>query len=180
MAHGPDTEELLKRINSLNKYRWIKNIKKYECQLILNGLNITSIPKLPSNIQYLVCSNTPITELPELPPNLIGLECDNTLITSLPKLPPNLVLLSCSHTKLTELPELPKTLEGLYCPFRAFSIKNENKYFHKDNENIYIYEADNIKEYYQRWKEEQIKNRCQERCAIIKKELILKIWHPYI
>lgn len=66
MAHGPDTDELMRRIRSCNN------------KLDLTGLNITRLPTLPSRLKRLDCSNTPLTTLPTLPSGLKSLDCSNT------------------------------------------------------------------------------------------------------
>lgn len=66
MAYGPDTEELLKRIQNCN------------ADLDVVGLHITSLPELPAGLQRLDCSRTQITSLPELPATLQFLYCYRT------------------------------------------------------------------------------------------------------
>jgi Leucine-rich repeat (LRR) protein len=61
------------------------------------------------------CSRTPLTSLPKLPVELESLRCSDTQITSLPELPVGLKALSCSNTQITEFPELPVGLKELYC-----------------------------------------------------------------
>ncbi len=103
MAHGPDTEELLRRIANATT------------QLNISILNITSLPKLPDGLEILHCHNTRITSLPNLPARLQELDCHDTQITSLPKLPDGLRELDCSYTQITSLPKLPDGLRNLYC-----------------------------------------------------------------
>ena len=98
MAHGPDTGELLRRINRCNQLLRIL----CKCNDILNVsyLNITSLPTLPSSIRELKCSYTQLTTLPTLPSGLTHLYCSHTPLTTLPDLPSGLKYLNCSHTPL--------------------------------------------------------------------------------
>jgi Leucine-rich repeat (LRR) protein len=105
MAHGPDTVELLRRINSGNPV------------VDLTGLNITSLPSLLNkvNVTTLICCKTQLTALPDLPPNLTKLSCRANKLTTLPVLPPTLVSLYCDNNQLTTLPVLPPGIVSLYC-----------------------------------------------------------------
>jgi hypothetical protein len=89
MAHGPDTAELLRRIANI-----------HDNKLDVSGLNITSLPDLPSELQKLYCSNTNLTILPALPSGLQILECANTNITTLLDLPSGLQKFWCDNTLL--------------------------------------------------------------------------------
>ena len=104
MAHGKDTDILLERI---------LNIK--DGKLVLECLDITSIPALPSNLTELHCSETKITSLPDLPSSLTYLDCSYTQITFLPDLPSGLTHLDCQDTPITSLPDLPFGLTKLDC-----------------------------------------------------------------
>lgn len=198
MAHGPDTEELLRRIANIQNG-----------QLTVNGLNITSLPPLPSDLKILKCSHTritsipelpfgfealncfstPITSLPELPstleglncagtqitslpdslpPNLEELYCDYTEVTTLPKLPPTLKYLSCNYTQITVLPELPSNLQAFACHHTPLIIPK------RDGEKYAGYNAR-----WNEWREEQAsKKRCQERSKAIHEELVAAAWAP--
>ena len=88
MAHGPDTRELLRRIQECDK------------ELHLMGLNITSLPELPDRIELLDCSFTNLMYLPKLPNRLIYLYIHVTPITVLPELPKRLRRVCCEETPL--------------------------------------------------------------------------------
>ena len=137
MAHGSDTSELLTRI---------ANIKAGI--LHISGLNITSLPDLPSTVRLLYCDNTSLKSLPELPPGITMLSCDNTPLESLPELPSSLKVLSCNNTHLAI-----KRNKGE-------SIKN------------YSARWEILRE------EEASKKRCKERSSAIKEELIMEVMHP--
>jgi hypothetical protein len=173
MAHGPETEELLRRIRVCNGET-----------LIVSGLNITSLPSLPPNLEYLycygtnitelpplpdtlvylICSNTNITEFPPLPDTIKGLACDDTAIVELPSLPNTLEYISCDRTNITELPPLPDTLEYLYCSGCPLIIQR------KEDESIQAYSA--------RWEEWRNMKRIQERCRAVRDDVLAAALHP--
>ena len=156
MAHGPDTDELLRRVADATT------------RLDVSGLNITSLPDLPSDLKRLDCNNTQLTSLPTLPSSLVWLICSYTSITSLPTLPSGLIYLDCYFTNITSLPTLPSSLIYLYCFYNSLRI------YQNKNESIHDYE--------QRWKpireEDASKKRCQDRCFAIRNELMAAAWDP--
>lgn len=86
-----------------------------ETTLILNDLNLNSLPPLPKNLKRLHCSDNNLTSLPALPENLTVLRINSNKLTSLPTLPNSLVILQCDNNTLTNLPTLPEHLIELYC-----------------------------------------------------------------
>ncbi len=176
MAYGPDTEELLKRINHHTKW------------LYIGDLNIYTLPKLPDRIVNLQCGwaplsflfelpsklkvlnliNSPLTFLPELPDGLKYLDCCGSQLTSLPKLPSSLEYLDCRHTHLTSLPKLPDSLKRLYCTNTPLDLPMK--------------QSETTQEYKLRrkaWREEQKSmKRIKKRNNILKEEIIMKAWHP--
>lgn len=130
MAHGPDTDRLLYRIQNI-----VKNPNKSRCSLEIQNLDIWSLPKLPhgithlycyntqlreiyhlpATIKYLNCKNTPLTHLGALPNGLKELHCDSTNLRSLPELPASLVYLDCSLSDIREIPTLPLKLQSFFC-----------------------------------------------------------------
>jgi hypothetical protein len=123
MAHGPDTRILLQRIAQAERDLDVSGLNITSLPELPTGLytlscyntHITSLPKLPALLWKLQCWNTPLTSLPKLPTRLMHLDCHQTQITSLPELPDSLQVLSCSYTPLTTLPELPAGLQRLFC-----------------------------------------------------------------
>jgi hypothetical protein len=109
MAHGPDTEELLRRLETAKRTKVLKTGSLW------NGLNIDSLPPLPEDLQELHCNNCGIRELPPLPRTLQKLYCQGTLLTTLPELPDGLIALVCYNTPVASLPRLPTTLLDLTC-----------------------------------------------------------------
>lgn len=128
MAHGPDTNELLRDVERANTTGMLSiwlNITNLPPlpdtlkELSIYHTPITSLPTLPSTLEKLILIETLITELPLLPSTLKKLYINplhNLGITQLPPLPPTLVYLSCiTNYSLTELPPLPSSLQKLYC-----------------------------------------------------------------
>jgi Leucine-rich repeat (LRR) protein len=177
MAHGADTEELLRRIANC----------KYGI-LNVSFLNITSLPELPSGLQELHCYNTPLTSLPELPSELQQLYCYNTQITILPKLPSGLQVLSCYNTQITSLPDLPSGLKALYCQYNQLTALPELpsglKGLFCDNCPLILQrgEGESIHDYNLRWRawreEKASKARTLVRTEAIKEDLMAEVWHP--
>jgi Leucine-rich repeat (LRR) protein len=110
MDHGPDTEELLRRVAAAaaREPPLIPSLR-------VDGLRIHSLPPLPENLMELWCYRTQISELPPLPAGLLVLHCMETQVKSLPPLPPKLRFLICCKTAVKSLPELPTSLVHLDC-----------------------------------------------------------------
>lgn len=176
LQHGPDTEELLKRIADC------------DTKLRVNNLRIHSLPELPVRIQELYCHNTPLTSLPELHEGLISLDCDDTPMTSLSQLPTTLKFLCCSCTKLTSLPELPTGLIELAINDTQISLLPElpvsllKLYTWDTSLLIQRNIGEPLKDYKSRWatwREEQAsKKRIQERAKVLKEEIAMEAWKP--
>lgn len=114
------------------KWIHIGNVNK---ELNLSNLKLTSLPKIPSEVKYLVCIDNYITKIEELPTELVSLNiskndilelcplppklnylnCYNNKLSKLPSLPLHLNFLNCGRNLLTELPSLPKNLTNLIC-----------------------------------------------------------------
>ena len=111
MAHGPDTDELLRRIAAgdtrLNNY----------------DMEITSLPAtLPLNLLHLNINDIQLTELPPLPHGLQTLNVYSNQLTRLPALPNTLISLFCGYNQLTALPDLPATLKQLACDKNQLTV----------------------------------------------------------
>lgn len=100
-----------KHIYDLNGVQYFDNLK----YLICNSNNLSSLPKLPSNLLELDCSSNTLSSLPTLPPGLKKLYCTGNTLTSLPALPGTITILWCSINNLTSLPTLPGSLQNLRC-----------------------------------------------------------------
>ena len=195
--YGQDTKELLRRIANIQDGR-----------LDVSRLNITSLPELPSGLQDLWCEHSPLRSLPELPAKLKELWCWNTQLTSLPSLPSSLEVLRCNDTPLKTLPNLPPNLRVLLCyrtqlaslpnlPDRLtcldiyrtqitilpelptglndLSCSNTPLIIQQNfGETLQAY---NLR--WRAWREEQAsKKRSQERCSLLKEDIIAEVWHP--
>lgn len=79
--------------------------------------NLSRLPKLPSSLKALGCSNNSgLQVLPELPNSLKTLSFYGNKFISLPRLPSSLLFLGCSKSpNLEALPELPKSMWGFFC-----------------------------------------------------------------
>lgn len=77
--------------------------------LYLMGMNLHTVPPLPSHMDILRLDNNFLTELPQLSDNLFFLSVNENQLTSLPKLPAEISYVHARHNKLREMPEY---LEG--------------------------------------------------------------------
>jgi hypothetical protein len=166
MAHGEDTDELLRRVKN------IMYCDIYE-GLVLDvwDLNITSLPKNLPDLTSLGCSFTGVREIPYLP-NLTELCCCKNMVTTIPYFPklrslslngsmvtelpylPNLEVLHCYNTNIREFPYLPN-LRVLNCePKKKLAIQ-------VDQNNLKISRLRQI-----------------ERCKTMKEDLMAAAWHP--
>ncbi len=99
-------------------------MKKYYC----NKQNLTSLPPLDDNVEYLDCSNNELTSLGSLPSNLKYLYCQNNKLTSLPELPKGIICVNCCGNKITNYPEKGSVKE-FYCDedFKIFDRIREEE-----------------------------------------------------
>jgi len=73
------------------------------------------LPRLPKNLEVLICQENELTCLPPLPKTLKRLYCSCNFLNNLPRLPNSLRELYCGSNKLTSLPTLPNSLRELHC-----------------------------------------------------------------
>ena len=101
----------------------LTGIQYFDALIILycDGNQLTSLPKLPSTLQYLQCSGNQLTSLPVLPNSLNGLLSNGNLLTSLPALPHTIKQMECSYNNLTGLPTLPDSLQYLNCSYNQLT-----------------------------------------------------------
>jgi Leucine-rich repeat (LRR) protein len=190
MAHGPDTEKLLKMISEMEWGKLdIHFMKVTSLPELPNGLyklwchitSITSLPKLPDNLEEIICNYSPLRSLPDLPLNLVYLDLGYTQLRTLPKLPKSLRILMVPYTQLISLPDLPQFLETLYCnhteiteipeiPRMLYNLSVSNC----PNLLIQKEPGETIKDYNERWS----KIRIQRRNEAIKENLIAYFWKP--
>ena len=104
MAHGPDTDELLKRIAEM-----------VNGELDVSCLNIISLQVvLTPGLKDLNCSSTKIQELPELPEGLEFLDVSYCPIKKLPRLPESLIDLDISDSGVEKFTNLPANVFSIY------------------------------------------------------------------
>ena len=130
MAHGPDTDNLLRHIAETTRdslylgpntehdlnITSLPTLPDSLKLLHINALNIRSLPTLPSALEDLRIVASPVTSLPSLPSNLLYLYSTITQLTELPQLPPRLLSLGCIfNIGITELTQLPSSLKRLCC-----------------------------------------------------------------
>jgi hypothetical protein len=105
MAHGPDTERMMKKLSDCETNGFIT--------LFLDRMHVDSIPYIPKHVKTLECECLDITCLPPLPDCLEDLICNNTKVESLPELPNTLTYLSVIKAPIKVIPRLPKKLRYL-------------------------------------------------------------------
>ena len=98
-----------------NRAQAAARVARYQSYALdLCGLNLHSLPPLPSHVESLLCMENRLLELPALPSSLKILVCwDNPQLSSLPALPAALQRLDISRCPFTELPPLPPALRWL-------------------------------------------------------------------
>ena len=107
-------EQYMNLLKTPNNEAMMQSIVK----LYLNCRKLTTLPKLPPNLQELYCDYNQLSKLPDsLPPSLQELDCSHNQLHKLPdSLPPNLQRLDCNNNQLSNLPgTLPPTLQYLHC-----------------------------------------------------------------
>jgi hypothetical protein len=109
-----------------------------------------------------------LAALPELPSCLTYLSCSYNELTSLPSLPCGLQKLYCSQNTLQTLPELPSTLSGLSCVLPH----NDEIFISNELTPEIVQQLNDV------WMEPLSKERCMERCAQYKEQIMMKAWHP--
>ncbi|MEO8760725.1 MAG: T9SS type A sorting domain-containing protein [Bacteroidia bacterium] len=112
-------------IGDLTGIQYFDSLKTLDCgngkYAVAPTNYLTSLPKLPSALDSLVCGNNKITNLPILPNTLKTLKCYQNPLHNLPALPNPLLYLDCSFDSLVNLPVLPNTLIYLDCSFNKIA-----------------------------------------------------------
>jgi hypothetical protein len=194
MEYGPHTWLLLEEIANC-KQHWYEFWKTDH--LYISGLDITRLPVLPKYIKKLACYHSSIQELPELHEGLESLIVNDTYLKILPELPKSLKKLSCAFMNTEfKLSTLPEGLEHLRCdehPWKhEFDISDVEwtpdilpllpKSLNSLECGIQYENGDTMETYIERirdWQESSLyKQRTQERCRIIKEDLMKAAWHP--
>jgi hypothetical protein len=115
---------------------WDGSSPRRVVKIDIAGLQISTLPGLPSavtildcsfnslaalpdfltvGLNLLLCNDNQLSALPELPASLTGLNCGNNLLASLPSLPGGLQNLTCGGNLLAMMPNLPSSLTELHC-----------------------------------------------------------------
>jgi Leucine-rich repeat (LRR) protein len=90
--------------------------------MICDSNEITILPILPANLQYLNCGYNKLTNLANLPSPLTSLSCYYNQLVALPTLPNKLQQLYCYNNQLTVLPTLPNSFQYLNCGYNKLTI----------------------------------------------------------
>ncbi len=85
------------------------------------GIQISSVPTLPSKLEQLDIAFCAITSLPALPSTLKTLAISYTHITSVPTLPMGLETLRIYENDVTELPALPASIIDMYVDYNELT-----------------------------------------------------------
>lgn len=189
MAHGPDTQQLLKLISEMRYGELAINFMRVTSlpelphglrKLTCHMTDITSLPTLPDTLEQIIFDYCPLTSLPELPPKLMYLDIGHTQVRTLPKLPRTLRILMVRNSPVTSLPELPDSLETLKCEnidieeIPYIPSKLYLSVFDCPNLRIQPEPGQTIKDYSERWS----RIRVQRRNTAIKEDLIAEFWKP--
>ena len=194
MEYGPHTWRLLEEIANC-KQRWYEFWKTDH--LYISGLDITRLPVLPKYIKKLSCYHSSIQEFPELHEGLESLIVNDTYLKILPELPKSLKKLSCAFMRnKIKWPTLPEGLEHLRCDTDPLNDELDisdvewtpdilpllPKSLNSLACDVYYKEGETMEAYIERirdWQERPLsKQRTQERCRIIKEDLMKAAWHP--
>jgi hypothetical protein len=106
-----------------------------ECQ------NVTVIPDILVNLEYLFCGGTNISKIPGTLVNLITLNCTATKVKSIPETLTELWCLVCVDTNVTVISNVFTGLHHLYCTgTRVYSIP---EHFYTNDRSDFKYDSDN-------------------------------------
>lgn len=84
--------------------------------------DIYLLPKLPKNLQVLICCNCKLSRIKKLPDSLSFLNCSNNYLTSICELPSHLKTFGCAHNNLCSMPTLPSGLQSFWCNHNQLKI----------------------------------------------------------
>ena len=79
--------------------------------------NLSTLPELPSQIEYINCQWNQIDSLPNFPESLKNFDGRHNLITVVPALPNTMEVLRVCFNEVTTIPELPDSLKILFCAY---------------------------------------------------------------
>ena len=128
---------------------------------------------LPKHLTYLVLNQTGIVELPKhLPLTLTYMNLLETYLNDIPELPEGLQTLYVNDNEV--LPYLPDSLERLY--YNDFEQGFEDMDMEEDE--IQEIHAERIQSANQAYEWPRSLKRSQERCSIVKEDLMAAAWNP--
>ena len=125
-------------------------------------------------MHVLMCAGNRFTSLPELPSTMQYLDCNTNLLRILPPLPEGLVTLGCEKNPLETFPEFPLNLSSLTCDHPISNELLEVK--HMTSERVQQLNQE-IREGMKLLTQES-KDRCEGRCKEYKEEIMMRTWHP--
>jgi len=79
--------------------------------------NLSTLPELPSQIEYINCQWNQIDSLPNFPESLKNFDGRHNLITVVPELPNTMEVLRVCFNEVTTIPEFPDSLKILFCAY---------------------------------------------------------------
>jgi len=100
-------------ISSLDGLQYFYDLINLNC--VAN--NLSTLPELPSQIEYINCQWNQIDTLPNFPESLKNFDGRHNLITVVPALPNTMEVLRVCFNEVTTIPELPDSLMILFCAY---------------------------------------------------------------
>jgi len=100
-------------ISSLDGLQYFYDLINLNC--VAN--NLSTLPELPSQIEYINCQWNQIDTLPDFPESLKNFDGRHNLITVVPALPNTMEVLRVCFNEVTTIPELPDSLKILFCAY---------------------------------------------------------------
>jgi len=100
-------------ISSLEGLQYFYDLINLNC--VAN--NLSTLPELPSQIEYINCQWNQIDTLPNFPESLKNFDGRHNLITIVPALPNTMEVLRVCFNEVTTIPELPDSLKILFCAY---------------------------------------------------------------
>ena len=100
-------------ISSLDGLQYFSDLTTLNC--VTN--NLSTLPELPTQIEYINCQWNQIETLPEFPQSLKNFDARHNLITVVPELPNTMEVLRVCFNEVTTIPTLPDSLKILFCAY---------------------------------------------------------------
>jgi len=100
-------------ISSLDGLQYFYDLINLNC--VAN--NLSTLPELPGQIEYINCQWNQIDTLPNFPESLKNFDGRHNLITVVPELPNTMEVLRVCFNEVTTIPALPDSLKILFCAY---------------------------------------------------------------